>query len=56
MAHQVDVPGGASGPVADTAAAEKPDQSGLRVAMALIVGSIIASMILWRWIDHKTAT
>lgn len=41
MAHRVDVPGGASGPVAEPAAAEKPHQFGLPAAMALIVGSII---------------
>src|SRR5215469_4063439 len=41
MAHPVDVPGGASGPLAEPAAAEKPHQFGLSAAMALIVGSII---------------
>lgn len=41
MAHQVDVPGGAGGPVADSAVAGKPHQFGLTAAMALIVGSIV---------------
>jgi basic amino acid/polyamine antiporter, APA family len=40
MAHQVDIPGGASGS-AEAPAAEKPHQFGLTAAMALIVGSII---------------
>jgi hypothetical protein len=45
MAHRVDVPGGASGSVAEPAAAEKPHQFGLTAAMARLE---------WRWIDHKT--